>query len=137
SSLKLARLPACSLLPSSVYPLCRASRALRSYHLLQSVFFVADLFHPVHDFAVQRFLNGDVRHRVRRCRAVPMLLVRRKPDDIAGPDFLDRSAVALRPAKAGSDDQCLTERMRMPCGAGTRLEGDARAMHTRRFWCLE
>src|SRR5205823_7150400 len=137
SSLKLARLPACSLLPSSVYPLCRASRALRSYLLLQSVFFVADLFHPVHDFAVQRFLNGDVRHRGRRCRAVPMLLVRRKPDDIAGPDFFDRSALALRPAKAGSNDQCLTELMRMPRGAGTRLEGDACTGYACVIRCLE
>src|SRR5436853_7659091 len=88
-------------------------------------------------FSVERFLNGDMRHRSRRRSAVPMLLVRRKPNDITGPDFLDRSAFALRPAKAGSDDQRLTERMRMPRRACTRLERDACATHTRRFGRLE
>src|SRR5947208_372412 len=87
-----------------------------------AVLFVADLFHPVDRFAVQRLLNGDVRHRGRRRRAVPMLLVRRKPDDIARPDFLDPVAPTLRPTKTGRDDQRLTEWMCMPGGAGTRFE---------------
>ena len=65
--------------------------------------------------------------------AVPMLFVRRKPNDIARPDFFNRPAFTLRPAKAGSDDQRLTERMRMPGSARTRLERDARATHTRRL----
>jgi hypothetical protein len=52
------------------------------------IFFVTDVLQPLHDFAVQLFLNGDVRHRDRRGGAVPMLLVRRKPDYIAGAGFL-------------------------------------------------
>jgi len=56
-------------------------------------------------------------HCGRRRGAVPMLLVRRKPDYIARPDFLDRSALALRPPNARRDDQRLTEWMRMPGGA--------------------
>ena len=62
-----------------------------------------------------------------------MLFVRRKPDDIARPDFLDRPAFALRPTKAGGNNQRLTEWMRMPGGARTGLERDARATNTRRF----
>jgi hypothetical protein len=84
--------------------------------------FLADLFHPFDRLAVQRLPNGDVRHRDRRRCAVLMLLVRRKPDHVARPDFLDRSALALRPPKARRDDQRLTERMSMPGGASTRLE---------------
>src|ERR1700692_369949 len=79
---------------------------------------VADLFHPVDDFAVQRFLNGDMRHRVRRSCAVPVLLTGREPDDIASPDFLSGAAFALHPAAAGGHDQRLTQWMRMPGGPG-------------------
>ena len=43
--------------------------------------------------AVERLRNGDVGHRGRRRCAMPMLLARRKPDDIAGPDLLDRPAL--------------------------------------------
>src|SRR6266850_1977860 len=52
-------------------------------------------------------------------------------DDIAGTDFLDRSVLALNPAKAGRDDEGLTERMGMPHGAGARLEGDLTATEAR------
>src|SRR5437879_4996141 len=89
-----------------------------------AVLLVADLFHPVDVLAVERFGNGDMRHRGRRCRAMPVLLAGWKPDDIAGTDFFDLSALALRPAKAGRDDEGLTERMGVPCGAGAGLEGD-------------
>ena len=95
-------------------------RILRS----AAVLLVADLFHPVDVLAVERFRDSDMRHRGRRCRAVPMLLARWKPDYIAGTDFFDRSALALRPAKAGRDDEGLTERMGVPRGAGAGLEGD-------------
>src|SRR5437667_6608423 len=84
-----------------------------------SILFVANLFHPLYDFSIERFLNGDVRHRGRRRSAVPMLLVRRKPDNITWSDFFDRSAPTLRPSKPERDDQRLTERMRMPGGAST------------------
>src|SRR5262249_60626159 len=86
-----------------------------------AVLLVADLFQPVYGPAVDRFLDGDMRHRRRRCCPVPVLLPRRKPDHIAGPDLLDRPALALRPAASGRDDQGLAERMGMPGGAGARL----------------
>src|SRR5580704_18912129 len=93
------------------------------------VLFVTDLLHPVHGLAVQLLLNGDVRHRRRGRRPVPVLLARREPDDVPWPDFLDRSAPALRPAAAGRHDQGLAERMRVPRGPGARLESDARPTH--------
>ena len=97
------------------------------------VLFVADFFHPIDRFAVQRFLNRDMSHRGRRRSAMPMLFTGRKPDHITGPDFLDRAASALRPTKTGRNDQRLTEWMRMPGGASTRLERDVCATHARRF----
>src|SRR5712691_9597694 len=102
-----------------------------------AVLFVADLFHPVDILAVHRLLNGDMGHRGRRRRSVPMLQAGRKPDHIAGPNFLDRSALALNPAEARRDDQSLTERMRMPGAAGTRLECDVAATYARRIGRLE
>src|SRR5437773_3726562 len=66
-----------------------------------------------------------------------MLFVRRKPDDIARPDFFDWAAPTLRPPKAERDDQRLTEWMRMPRGAGPRLERNACAGHACRIGCLE
>jgi len=53
---------------------------------------------------------------------MPVLLAGREPDHITGPDFLDRSAFALRPAAARRDDERLTELMRMPCRPRARLE---------------
>ena len=50
-----------------------------------------------------------------------------------GPDFLDRAALALDPAAAGGDDQRLTERMRVPGGAGAGLERDAGAANAGRI----
>jgi hypothetical protein len=102
-----------------------------------AVLFVADLFHPVDGPAVERFLNGDVGHRRGRRCSVPMPKTGRKPDHIAGPHLLDRSALALHPAEARRDDQSLAERMRMPGGAGTRLECDACATDACRIGCLE
>src|SRR6266481_6958873 len=37
-----------------------------------TVLLVADLFHPIDILAVERFRNGDMRHRGCRCRAVPV-----------------------------------------------------------------
>lgn len=64
-------------------------------------------------------------------RPVPVLFAGREPDDIAGAYLLDGSALALHAATAGDDDQSLPERMRVPGGAGARLEGDLRALHPR------
>ena len=63
-------------------------------------------------------------HRGGGSRAVPMFLTGREPDDVAGMDFLDRAAFALRPADAGGDDEGLAERMCVPCSACTGFEGD-------------
>src|ERR687898_2500864 len=81
------------------------------------VLLVADLFHPVDDLAVERLLNGDMRHRRRGRCAMPMLLIRRKPDHITWVDFLDRATPSLHPPAAGRDDQGLAERMGVPCRA--------------------
>jgi hypothetical protein len=62
----------------------KSSVSAKSRPLILSV---ADFFHPIDDLAVERLLNGDVRHRSRRCGALPMFLVRRKPDDIANVTF--------------------------------------------------
>src|SRR4029079_10819862 len=57
--------------------------------------------------------------------------------DVAGPDFLDGTALALSPTTAGGDDQRLTERVRVPGGAGPRLECDAGSSNTRRVGGIE
>src|SRR5216684_1128297 len=92
---------------SATYERFRENRSL-------AVLFVADLFHPVDVLAVERFRNRNMRHAGRRCRTMPVLLAGRKPNDVAGMDFFDRSALALRPAKTAGDDRRLTERMGVP-----------------------
>src|SRR5947207_14201233 len=94
---------------------------------LMTVLFVTDRLHPIDGFAIQRFLNVDVRHSRGRCCSVPMLQARREPDHIARPYFLDEPIFPLNPAEAGGDDQRLAERVRMPSSAGARLERDAGA----------
>jgi len=66
-----------------------------------------------------------------------MLLVRRKPDHIACPDFFNWFALALRPTDTGRDDQRLTQWMCMPGGTRARLKRDACATHTCWFRRLE
>ena len=99
--------------------------------------FVADLLHPIDNLAIELFLNGDVRHGRGRRSPMPVLLARREPDHIAGPDFLDGSSLALNPAAARRDDESLTERMRVPCGPRARLKRYAGALNKRRFRCLK
>src|SRR5215469_2142634 len=76
-------------------------------------------------------------HGCCRCCAVPMLFSWRKPDHISGADLLDWTAPALHTAVTRSDDQGLTERMRMPSSSSTRLEGDHGADGTRRLRRVE
>src|SRR4051812_7072063 len=66
-----------------------------------------------------------------------MFLARREPDNITGGDLLDWAALALHEAKARGNDQRLPKRMRVPRGARTGLEGDARAHNARWFGRLE
>ena len=82
------------------------------YFLLSTfllVLLIADVFHPLNDFSIQSLLNGYMRHRRSRTCAMPMFLLRPKPDHITWPDFLDRTALALNPPKTRRDDQRLTE----------------------------
>src|SRR5256885_4692424 len=90
--------------------------------VLLAVLLVRHMFHPVHGFSVETFLNGNVGHGCVWCGAVPMLFTRREPDHVTGPDLFDRSTCALRPAATRNHDQRLPKRMRMPCGASTRLK---------------
>src|SRR5437764_10616756 len=82
------------------------------------ILLVADLFHPLDSLTVEGLLDRDVGHRRGGRRPVPMLLTRREPDHVAGPDLLDRPTPALRPAAAGRHDQRLTERVGVPGGPG-------------------
>src|SRR4051812_30742189 len=94
-------------------------------HVLLAVLFVGDLLHPRDRRAVQALLNGDMRHRRRGRRPVPVTRAGRDLNHVAGPDLLHRPAFLLDPAETAGDDQGLAERVRMPHGAGTGLERDA------------
>ena len=65
-----------------------------------AILFVAYLFHPIHDFAVERLLDGDVGHIIAWRGAVPMFFARWKPDNIAGTYFFDGSTLPLSPSAA-------------------------------------
>src|SRR5947207_15492814 len=94
------------------------------------VLFVADLLHPVDDLAVEVFLDCDVSHGGGRRRAMPVLLARRAPDDVARSNHSDWTTPALHEPAAGRDDQGLTQRLCVPFGQWAWLEryaGSARA----------
>ena len=57
---------------------------------------------------------------------VPMFQTGREPNHVTGPNVLDSAAFALNPTDAGRNNQCLTQRMRVPRRPGARLKGDAR-----------
>lgn len=65
---------------------------------------------------------------------LPMLHARRTPEHVTGPDFLNGAAPALSPAKSRGHDQVLSERVRVPGGAGAGLEGHA--AHRNAGWVL-
>src|SRR3954447_11568255 len=111
---------------SSVFAKTRASPFERTGVLL-----LAHLFHPLDRTAVQCFLNGDMRHGGGGRGAVPVLLPRRKPDDIARPDLLDGIAKALRPTQTRGDDKGLAKRVGVPGCTSARLERHARAPNAR------
>src|SRR6478735_3692681 len=91
------------------------------------ILFVADLLHPVHKFAIQRLLNGNVRQGGFRGGTMPMLFAGREPDNIAGMYFFDRTAFALHPATARGHDEGLAQRVRVPGCASAGLKCDAGA----------
>src|SRR3989442_10635185 len=82
---------------------------------LFGVLLIAHLLHPFDVPAVERLLDGEMRHAVRCGGAMPVLHARGRPDDIAGLDLLLRPTFLLHPARAGGHDQGLAERMAMPC----------------------
>src|SRR3954466_7797722 len=73
------------------------------------------------------FLDRDMRHRRCRSCAVPMLVTRRAPDHVVGPDLLLGFAPTLGPAHTGDHDQRLAARMRVPIASCARLERDQAA----------
>ncbi len=78
------------------------------------------MFQPRDPNTIQRFLDGNMRHRAISTRSVPVPLPWVENDDIAHGDSFDRTAIALNPAKAIGDDEELSKRMRMPSGTSTR-----------------
>jgi hypothetical protein len=102
-----------------------------------TVLVVADLFHPVDDLTVELFLNGDMRHGCRRRSPMPVLLARRNPDHVTGPDFFDGAAPTLRPTATGGHDQGLTQRMRVPRCSSAGFECDTGAQRACGSVCLE
>src|SRR3989441_8740765 len=69
--------------------------------------------------------NGEVRHGGGCRSAVPMLLTRRYPDHVTGPNHLDRASPAPRETAASRHDQGLAQRVRVPGRPGAGLERDA------------
>ena len=113
--------------------LLRFPPSLVPFRELPSVLLVGDLFHPVDGLAVKPFLNSDMGHAGSGSGAVPMLLSRREPDHVAGMDLFDGASFVLRPSAACGDDEGLAERVGVPRGPRTRLEGDAGGGNMRRI----
>ena len=86
------------------------------------ILFVTDLFHPAGVFSVQRFTDGNMRHGAVSGGPMPVLDIGRKPDHIAGVDFLHRPVPLLHQSFTGGDYQRLPQRMAVPCGSCTRSE---------------
>src|SRR5436190_13326472 len=55
------------------------------------------MFQPVYRLAIELLLNGDVGHRRRCRRPMPVLFAWREPDDVTGPNLLDRLTTTFRP----------------------------------------
>lgn len=98
---------------------------LRDLARLGEIFQVGHGRHPVDGLPVEVLLDREMGHGRGGAGAVPVFFAGRKPDHIAGVDFLDRAAPALGAATAGGHDQSLAERVGVPRGAGAGLEGDA------------
>src|SRR5690349_13934759 len=63
-----------------------------------SVLFVGDVFEPVDGLAIELLLHGDVRHRGRGRRAMPVLFAGREPHHVTRSNLVNGSAPALHPA---------------------------------------
>jgi hypothetical protein len=102
-----------------------------------TILLVTDMLHPIHDLAVETFLNGNMRHRGSGRRAVPMFLAGRKPNHITRPDFFNRTAPTLCPPETCRDNERLSKRMSVPSRASAWFKSDARARGTCRIRRLE
>src|SRR3954454_9436639 len=98
--------------------------------MLPTELLVAHMLQPIDHLAVEPLLDGDVRHRRRGRRPVPVLLARREPDHVARSYLLDRASLPLNPAAAGRDDERLTQGVGMPGRPAPGLEGDGVAGRT-------
>jgi hypothetical protein len=113
------------------------SAGCKRFAFLFAILLVADLFHPLNDFAVEIFGDGKVGHGGSGRSAMPMFFAGRKPNDIAGSDFFDRATLALRPAATGADYERLSEGMRVPCRPRARFKRHAGAGNACRIRSLE
>ena len=95
------------------------------------------MLHPVDSFSVLLFLDGDVGHGGCRGGSVPVLLMGRKPDDIAWVDFFDRTAFPLSESAARGNNESLAERMSVPGRPRTGLEGYTCPGYKRGVRCAE
>ena len=101
---------------------------------IAAILSVADRLKPFHVAAVQRFMDGDVRHRRIRAGSVPVLLAGRYPDGIARVDRLNGFAFLLDEARTGDDVQRMSEGVRVPVCPRARIEANyQRANACRRF----
>src|SRR5665213_2973774 len=75
----------------------QGSRNHRSLQGSPAVLLVADMLHPINDFAIHPLLNGDMRHGRRWHRPMPMLFTRREPHHITRVHLLDRTTLPLHP----------------------------------------
>src|SRR5262245_21545903 len=115
--------------PSEARPSRRMAAGLPLH--LPAILRVADVLQPLDVLAVERLLEREVRHAVLRRGAVPVLLARRDPHDVAWPDLADRLALELHAAEAAHHVQRLAERMPVPRGARPGLERHERRADAR------
>ena len=102
-----------------------------------AVLVVTDLFHPLDELSVELFLDCAVCHGGGWLSTMPMLFARREPDHVSGMDLFNGTALAPRPTATGRNDQGLTQRMSMPCGASPGFERDTGTGNACRSACLE
>lgn len=75
------------------------------------VLLVSHRLHPVSVFTLDRFGDGEVRHRSRFSSAMPVAFSACTGDDITRPDLGSGASLALRPSDTCQYDESLTCRM--------------------------
>ena len=95
--------------------------------------FAAHLFHPVRAPAADMFHNSDMRHGRGGRGAMPVLFAGLDPDNVARPDLPDRTTPASDKTAASRRDQCLAQRVRVPCRPSARFKRHQCAKNARRI----